>query len=104
MTSIDELESWMGVREGEGLEFKEAKHQFNLEKLVDYCVAIANERGGRIILGVSDKMPRRVVGTAASRPSVPSKSTRCTIRAAACSSFASLLVRWERRCITTAVI
>lgn len=73
MTSIDELESWMGVREGEGLEFKEARHQFKLEKLVDYCVAIANERGGRIILGVSDKMPRRVVGTAAFQATGPVK-------------------------------
>lgn len=30
-----------------------------------YCAALANEGGGRIILGVSDKKPRKVVGTAA---------------------------------------
>lgn len=32
---------------------------------MDYCVALANEGGGRIVLGVSDKPPRRVVGTPA---------------------------------------
>ncbi len=51
--------------ENERVEFKEAKNNFHFEKLVDYCVALANEGGGRIVLGVSDKPPRRVVGTAA---------------------------------------
>lgn len=30
-----------------------------------YCVALANEGGGKIILGVTDRRPRRIVGTAA---------------------------------------
>ncbi|MCU0858727.1 MAG: putative DNA binding domain-containing protein, partial [Pontiellaceae bacterium] len=34
-------------------------------KLYHYCVAIANEGGGQLILGVADKPPRPVVGTAA---------------------------------------
>ncbi len=45
------------------LEFKEAKTQFNNKKLFEYCVAIANERGGKLILGIADKPPRPVVGT-----------------------------------------
>jgi len=49
--------------EDEHLEFKEAKENFHFEKLVKYCVALANEGGGQIILGVTDKRPRRVVGT-----------------------------------------
>ena len=58
---IDEL---LLVRsEHEHLEFKEAKNSYEFEELVDYCVALANERGGRMILGVTNKMPRRVVGT-----------------------------------------
>lgn len=32
---------------------------------MDYCVALANEGGGRMVLGVTDKLPRRVVGTKA---------------------------------------
>lgn len=30
-----------------------------------YCVALANEGGGKMILGVTDKMPRRIVSTQA---------------------------------------
>lgn len=67
-TSLQELERWMAApRESAQLEFKEAKHQFDTTKLFRYCVAIANEGGGRLILGVSDKIPRRVVGTEAFR-------------------------------------
>ena len=52
-------------REHERLEFKEAKNQFDAEKLIKYCVAIANEGGGKLLLGVTDKLPRQVVGTQA---------------------------------------
>jgi hypothetical protein len=59
------LREWMDAREDEHLEFKEAKTNFHFEKLVDYCVALANEGGGKIIFGVTDKRPRRVVGSQA---------------------------------------
>ncbi len=52
-------------KELEGLEFKEAKFQYDSTKLFKYCVAIANEGGGQFILGVSNRVPRRVVGTQA---------------------------------------
>jgi len=61
------FERWMGDAEDERLEFKEAKTQFDSHKLTRYCVALANEGGGRLILGVTDKRPRRVVGTAVGR-------------------------------------
>ena len=51
--------------EHEQLEFKEASAQFDTDKLLKYCVALANEGGGQLVLGVSDKLPRRVVGTMA---------------------------------------
>jgi len=51
--------------EGENLDFKEAKEQFDSKKLAQHCIALANEGGGRLILGVTDKKPRRVVGTKA---------------------------------------
>ncbi len=55
----------MNAMEGENLEFKEAKSSYPFDRLVKYCAALANEGGGRIILGVSDQRPRRVVGTRA---------------------------------------
>lgn len=63
--SIEQLEDWMKGVEDEHLEFKEAKNQYNTDKLIRYCSALANERGGKMILGVTDKKPRRVVGTKA---------------------------------------
>ena len=65
--SIDELHTWMNAREDEHLEFEEAKTQFHFEKLAKYCVALANEGGGRLILGVTDRPPRTVVGSRAFR-------------------------------------
>jgi len=62
---LDSLSIWMATKEGERLEFKEAKNRYDFEKLVRYCAALANEGGGRLILGVTDKWPRRVVGTLA---------------------------------------
>jgi len=61
---IEQLEKWLAApSENEHLEFKEAKNHFDFEKLVAYCVALANEGGGHMILGVTDKRPRKVVGT-----------------------------------------
>ncbi|MCB9741539.1 MAG: putative DNA binding domain-containing protein [Alphaproteobacteria bacterium] len=51
--------------EREGLEFKEAKTAYSAEKALRYCAALANEGGGHLVLGVTDRAPRRVVGTQA---------------------------------------
>ena len=64
-TTSEQLQAWLAEPEGTRLEFKEAKQSYQFEKLVDYCVALANEGGGKIILGVTDRRPRRIVGTAA---------------------------------------
>jgi len=53
----------MSQPEAERLEFKEAKNNFHFERLAKYCAALSNEGGGTIILGVTDRRPRRVVGT-----------------------------------------
>lgn len=63
--SLELLQKWMDAREDEHLEFKEASSTFHFERLVEYCVALANEGGGKIIFGVTDKLPRRVVGSQA---------------------------------------
>src|SRR5260370_21878110 len=60
-----QLQEWLNAKEDEHLEFKEAKANFHFEKLVKYCAALANEGGGSIILGVTDKRPRKVVGSQA---------------------------------------
>jgi ATP-dependent DNA helicase RecG len=59
------VDAWLTAKEDENLEFKEAKGNFHFDKLVKYCAALANEGGGSIVLGVTDRMPRRVVGTSA---------------------------------------
>jgi ATP-dependent DNA helicase RecG len=65
-TTPDQIDLWRSVSsEHQRLEFKEAKAQFDNRKLFKYCVAIANEGGGQLLLGVADKPPRPVVGTAA---------------------------------------
>jgi ATP-dependent DNA helicase RecG len=63
--SGDQLHAWMDAGENERLEFKEAKQNFHFETLVKYCAALANEGGGKMILGVTDRPPRKVVGSQA---------------------------------------
>ena len=66
MTTLETLNRWLAdAPENEHLEFKEAKQQYDTTKLLRYCVALANEGGGHLVLGVSDKRPRQVVGTQA---------------------------------------
>lgn len=66
MINLQTLERWLATpSETEQLEFKEAKNQFDTTKLLKYCVALANEGGGYLVLGVADKAPRKVVGTQA---------------------------------------
>lgn len=65
-TTPQQIDLWCSSpTETQNLEFKEAKTQFANQKLYRYCIAIANEGGGHLVLGVSDKRPRAVVGTAA---------------------------------------
>lgn len=63
--TIEQLEELMASKEGEHLEFKEAKENFHFETLIKYCAALANEGGGKVVLGVTDKRPRSVVGSQA---------------------------------------
>lgn len=63
-TTPAQIDFWRSVSsEHQKLEFKEAKTQFDNQKLYRYCVALANEGGGILLLGIEDKPPRRVVGT-----------------------------------------
>ena len=65
-TTPEQIDLWrQSPSEHQRLEFKEAKVQFDNRKLYQYCVAIANEGGGYLVLGVADKLPRTIVGTQA---------------------------------------
>lgn len=64
--TVQQIDAWRAARsEHQRLEFKEAKTQYDNRKLYKYCVALANEGGGHLLLGIEDQPPRRVVGTAA---------------------------------------
>ena len=68
ITTPQQIDDWRTASsEHQRLEFKEAKKSFAIQKLYKYCVAIANEGGGHLLLGVADKPPRPVVGTHAFR-------------------------------------
>lgn len=70
-TTPQQVDIWRQSRsEHQRLEFKEAKKQFDFRKLCKYCVAIANEGGGNLLLGLADVPPRPVVGTRAVRDPV----------------------------------
>src|SRR5258708_950937 len=66
IVSVEQIDYWRSLpSETEVVEFKEAKLQYDNTKLFRYCIAIANEGGGHLILGIRDTKPRMVVGTAA---------------------------------------
>ena len=66
VTTPAQIDAWRSARsEHQNLEFKEAKNSFDNQKLFRYCVALANEGGGNLLLGIEDKPPRKVVGTLA---------------------------------------
>lgn len=63
--TFEQLQHIMESCENEHLEFKEAKSSFEFEDLVNYSVALANEGGGRMVLGVTNNRPRKFVGSQA---------------------------------------
>jgi ATP-dependent DNA helicase RecG len=64
--TLDDLDRWMNsATETENLEFKLGEKGYDTTKLCRYCVALGNEGGGKLILGVTNDRPRKVVGTQA---------------------------------------
>jgi len=64
-TTPEQLDEWLRHPEGTRLEFKSAHGGFNSKyDLPDYTAALANEGGGKLILGVDDDS-HTVVGTSA---------------------------------------
>lgn len=65
MVTIEQLETLLKQDENEHLEFKKAERNYEYDNVVKYSVALANEGGGHLILGITDKKPRRIVGSQA---------------------------------------
>lgn len=65
MTTPEQFQSYLDAVEGPRFEFKATTGGYQFDELVRYCVALANEGGGKMLLGVTDRRPRRVVGTTA---------------------------------------
>ena len=64
MITTEQIDHWRSVpSKHQCLEFKEAKTKYDYKKLCKYCIALANEGGGHLILGISNTPPRWVVGT-----------------------------------------
>ena len=64
-TTPEPLQQWLTEPEGTRLELKEAKSRYDFEKWLMYCVALVHEGGDKIVLGMTHRRPRRVVGTVA---------------------------------------
>jgi len=66
MKPIDLLKKLLTVStESENLEFKAATSQYGIKDVLKYCVALSNEGGGHLVLGVTNDHPKKVVGTRA---------------------------------------
>ena len=62
--TLELLDQWLKLEtEHETLEFKAGTKNYPKEEVVRYSVGIANKKGGYLVLGVSDRSPRRVVGS-----------------------------------------
>lgn len=60
--TIDEL---LNAKEGEHYQFKEWKNKGDLQEAAKICCALANCGGGKLVIGITDKRPRKVVGSPA---------------------------------------
>jgi len=66
-TTLADIDGWLGARETEHLEFKEAKNTFSFDDIKRYVVALGNEGGGELVLGITPKLPRTICGSQAWR-------------------------------------
>ena len=65
MPYLDSVEELLEAKEGEHVQFKEAKNRFDFGEAARCCCALANDGGGKLVFGISDKRPRSVVGSRA---------------------------------------
>lgn len=59
------VEELLEAKEGERVQFKEAKNRFSFDEATQCCCALANCGGGKLVFGITDERPRQVVGSKA---------------------------------------
>lgn len=59
------IEALLNAKEGENIQFKEARNRFGFDEVAIICCALSNDGGGKLVLGITDKRPRKVVGSTA---------------------------------------
>ena len=59
------VEELLEAKEGENIQFKEAKNRFSFDEAAQCCCALANCGGGKLVFGITDARPRQVVGSRA---------------------------------------
>lgn len=57
------IKELLEAKEGEKIQFKEAKNRFSFEDAAKCCCALSNCGGGLLVFGITDKRPRKVVGS-----------------------------------------
>ena len=65
MSYSDNIQALLEAKEGENVQFKEAKTRFDFGEAAKCCCALANDGGGKLVFGITDKRPRSVVGSLA---------------------------------------
>lgn len=65
MPDYSTVEDLLIAKEGENIQFKEAKNRFDFGEAAKCCCALANDGGGMLVFGITDKRPRKVVGSTA---------------------------------------
>lgn len=65
MNDLIFAEELLEAKEGENVQFKEAKERFDMGEAARCCCALANCGGGKLVFGITDKRPRQVVGSKA---------------------------------------
>ena len=63
--SYESISQLLNAPEGEHYQFKEAKRRYDFEEAVKICCALSNCGGGKLVLGITDRRPREVVGSEA---------------------------------------
>ncbi|MDR2570855.1 MAG: putative DNA binding domain-containing protein [Oscillospiraceae bacterium] len=65
MKKYETIEKLLNAPEGDHFEFKKAENRYDIDEGAKYLSALSNCGGGRLVLGVTDKRPRKVVGSKA---------------------------------------
>ncbi|MDO4553013.1 MAG: ATP-binding protein [Bacillota bacterium] len=63
LRNISTIDDLLETKEGEWVQFKEAKSRFDFEEAARCCCALSNCGGGKLVLGITDQRPRQVVGS-----------------------------------------